>query len=359
MAASNEIRFKIGADTSALSSGFAKAQSIAAIAGAQIQKKLGLRDAVKGMFVGLGIGSVDAISNIVVSPFRRGAEAAREMADLTSGLYQTTIRLFGAIGGPQKELELKQRQLRDISVDIQMAQKLASELESNPINFISQEGRDAMRQANQEVKTLIQKQADLNAEIEITKRSRAEAAAKIIRDARVEADVAKVQLERRGKLAELQARMNGLSREAVSLHKKFGGAGPEVAGNLAQQAAIIDQIAILKSQAQQDAQQSTFNAGSAIAGAPRRLRSRGKSEAERIATRGANYIQQAEEAARKGMSPSYVAKLTSLGERDMKAAGQKMQSATALVNSDSNVKSAIINSASELKEIRKNLEIDE
>jgi hypothetical protein len=359
MAASNEIRFKIGADTSALSSAFVKAQSIAATAGAQIEKKLGLKDAVKGMLVGLGIGSVDAISNLVVAPFRRGAEAAKDMADLTAGLYQTTIRLFSAMGGPQREMELKKKQLKDMAVDIEMAQRLASELESNPINWVSQEGRDAIRDANKEVKGLIQKQADLGAEIEITKRSREEEAAKIMRDARTESAVAKAQLDRRGKVAELQERLNGLIREGAILHEKFGGSGPEVSRNLAQQAAILDQIELVKAQARRDAQQSTFNSGAAIAGAPRRLRSRGQSEAERIATRGANYIQQAEEAARKGMSPSYVAKLTSLGERDMKAAGQKMQSATALVNSDSNVKSAIINSASELKEIRKNLEQDE
>lgn len=62
MAASEEIRFKIGADTSALSAGFAKAASIAATAGKQIEKKLGLQDAFKASAVALGL-SVDKIAN--------------------------------------------------------------------------------------------------------------------------------------------------------------------------------------------------------------------------------------------------------------------------------------------------------
>ena len=58
MAASSEIRFKIGADTSALSKAFVGAQSVAAAAGARLQKTFGLKDAMKGIFQGIGIGSV-------------------------------------------------------------------------------------------------------------------------------------------------------------------------------------------------------------------------------------------------------------------------------------------------------------
>jgi hypothetical protein len=55
MAASNEIRFRIGADTSSLSRGFQQAQSVAAAAGKQLEKKFGLRDSMKNLVAGLGL----------------------------------------------------------------------------------------------------------------------------------------------------------------------------------------------------------------------------------------------------------------------------------------------------------------
>lgn len=81
----NEVRFKIGADTSSLSRGFAVAQTLAAQAGKAIHKKLGLQDAFKSTVLALGL-SVDKIAEKIAEmwtggsqdAWRSGLEAAQE-----------------------------------------------------------------------------------------------------------------------------------------------------------------------------------------------------------------------------------------------------------------------------------------
>jgi hypothetical protein len=71
MAASSEVRFKIGADTSALSRAFVQAETIAAAAGQQIHKKLGMKDAFKSGVLALGL-SIEKISEKIAAIFTGG-----------------------------------------------------------------------------------------------------------------------------------------------------------------------------------------------------------------------------------------------------------------------------------------------
>ena len=71
MAASSEVRFKIGADTSALSRAFVQAETIAAAAGQQIHKKLGMKDAFKSGVLALGL-SIEKISDKIAAIFTGG-----------------------------------------------------------------------------------------------------------------------------------------------------------------------------------------------------------------------------------------------------------------------------------------------
>lgn len=71
MAASSEVRFKIGADTSALSRAFVQAETIAAAAGQQIHKKLGMKDAFKSSVIALGL-SIEKISEKIAAIFTGG-----------------------------------------------------------------------------------------------------------------------------------------------------------------------------------------------------------------------------------------------------------------------------------------------
>ena len=71
MAASSEVRFKIGADTSALSRAFVHAETIAEAAGQQIHKKLGMKDAFKSGVLALGL-SIEKISEKIAAIWTGG-----------------------------------------------------------------------------------------------------------------------------------------------------------------------------------------------------------------------------------------------------------------------------------------------
>lgn len=94
MSASNEVRFKIGGDTSALSRAFIQAQSIAAAAGKQLHKKLGLQDAFKSTVLALGI-SIDKIAEKIANVFSGGSgeqwEAALSAAENTSRIIEEAM----------------------------------------------------------------------------------------------------------------------------------------------------------------------------------------------------------------------------------------------------------------------------
>ena len=79
MSASSEIRFKIGADTSALSRGLMQAETIAASAGSAIKKKLSMKDAFKSGVLALGL-SIEKLSENLAEMFTGGSQAAWKSA---------------------------------------------------------------------------------------------------------------------------------------------------------------------------------------------------------------------------------------------------------------------------------------
>jgi hypothetical protein len=161
MAASSEIRFKIGADTSALSKAFVGAQSVAAAAGARLQKTFGLKDAMKGIFQGIGIGSVQAITDIVIAPFKHAAERAKAVATLTDQLRENTFKWLGALGGPTRELELQVKHVNDLNTDIEKQRALVAQLNANPLRFLTEANREELSNAETALDELIKKQDDM------------------------------------------------------------------------------------------------------------------------------------------------------------------------------------------------------
>lgn len=75
MSASSEIRWKIGADTSAFSRSMVGLQSIAAAAGKQLHKKFGLQDAFKSSVLALGL-SIEKIKDSIAELFTGGSQEA-------------------------------------------------------------------------------------------------------------------------------------------------------------------------------------------------------------------------------------------------------------------------------------------
>jgi hypothetical protein len=101
MAASSEVRFKIGADTSALSRAFTTAETIAAAAGKQIGKKFGLQDAFKSSFVTLGLSIENVAEKIAAlwtggdpEKWKTALDAANDSARI---IEESTLRRMSTV----------------------------------------------------------------------------------------------------------------------------------------------------------------------------------------------------------------------------------------------------------------------
>lgn len=359
MAASSEIRFKIGADTSALSSAFVKVQSIAAVAGKQIERKFSLKGAFKGMMVGLGIGSVDAIADTIVRPFQLGMERAKDLLSLTTRLRDLTTQEIVAKGGRKTGIDAMKKEVNDLSRDIDAQQKLVTALD-NPIAKVNSMAANLLREAEQELVNLKVRQAEiqskLNIDIDAAKRATSEWA----REQSVLQDIADAELRDAGDREKLQIRLNHLQKEFVRIVRRGDIGTDKERQNTGQQFAIQNQLKLLQEKSGQQLATAISGLGANLAGAKPnqpKPRPRGRSEAERIADRGAAFGLQAEEALRTGKSPEFVASLASKANRDLSAAGDKAaQQASLVKKEDAAALGGIFEKAvNELKEIRKNL----
>lgn len=237
MAFGSEIRFKIGGDTSALSKAFVQAQSVAATAAQQIRKKFELKDAFKGLMQGIGIGSVDAVANAVLAPFQAAEERARKMASLTGDLLQTTLRTIGAIGGPSRELSIKQQQVRDMTRDIEDQKKLIGELRSNPLTFLREESRALLSQAEDELSNMIKRQAELGAEIQIAVVQENRRTQSLQRQAELQGQLHDAEMRYGSAFEKIQLRKRALQEEYNQLQKQ-GALPSTLQANLNEQAAL-------------------------------------------------------------------------------------------------------------------------
>lgn len=239
MAFSSEIRFKIGADTSAFSKGMVQLQSIAGAANKTIERRFGMKEAFKGILQGVGIGSVKAIEQAVQGPFIRAMETAKEMASLTAATLQSTLKNIGNAGGPQRQLQLQRQELKDMNVDIAAQKKLVADLNGRPLNMFSEASRAAIKEAETGLNEMIKRQAELGAEIDIAVREEKRKTAAITAQANVEGALAMAEIQHKNELEKLDIRRAGLEKEYAVLQKQ-GAAGSTLAEKQKEIAAVAD-----------------------------------------------------------------------------------------------------------------------
>jgi hypothetical protein len=357
MAASSEIRFKIGADTSALSSAFVKAQSMAAVAGKQIERKFGFKDAFKGLMTGMGIGSVDAIADAVVRPFQLGMDRAKDMLAMTTRMREISNNEVIANSGRKTGIEVLRKEVRNLNVDIEMQQKLVNELNANPINFINGQATALVREAEQELLNMKVRQAEIVSQVNIDTKATARATAEWAREQDLLGNLAEAELREAGDREKLQIRLNHLVRDYKRIVARGDIGTDKERNNLGQQFAIQNQLKLLGKKSSEEQTAPLVELGASFAGRdPGRTpkpRPRGRSEMERIADRGMAFQAQADEALRTGRSPGFIANLARKGSRDLGAAGEK---AGMIDKKDAQALGGIFQKAvTELQEIRKNL----
>lgn len=361
MAFSSEIRFKIGGDTSALSKSLVAAQSVAATAGKTLEKKLGLKDAVKGLFQGIGIGSVDAIADAVVRPFELAYERSKNILSLTTRTREIALKEIEANGSNRDTIKARKTEVNDLSREIEIQQKLVEDLNSNPINFVSPRGLALLQEAEAELVNLQVRQAEVMSQINIARRAQTRESAQWARNESLGIDLGEAELRDASDREKLQIRLNSLQREYGVIARE-GNLGTEKdRKNVSEQFATERAIAQLAHKKQKELAAAQVSAGAALAGRdPSRIpqpRSRGRSERERLADRGVGLLRQAEEAIRTGQSPDFVARLTSRARADLTTAGGKVEASTARVaRADAEaVGSKIVETNKILTEIRQNL----
>lgn len=208
-----------------------------------ITKKFGLKDAMRGLFQGLGLGGVDAIASAVVAPFKSGAEHAKALAALTADIYQNTLRWVGAIGGPTRELDLQVKQVAEMNRDIAMQRQLVQDLNANPINLLTEEGRNTIRDAESGLMDLIKKQAELATTVEIAALQENRRTEALQRSGVHAAALAKLELMHAAEGRKFDEKRLALRKEFEVLQKQ--GALPSVLqANLNAQRALNDEEAI-------------------------------------------------------------------------------------------------------------------
>lgn len=118
MGASSEIRYKIGADTSAFSKSMVALGTIAEGAGRAIERKLGLKDAFKSTVIALGI-SIDKIAQKIAQiwtggsqeAWKAGLDAATQTTDLILEKQLARLDTARQIAAIEKEMATNARDL--------------------------------------------------------------------------------------------------------------------------------------------------------------------------------------------------------------------------------------------------------
>lgn len=353
MAASSEIRFKIGADTSALSKAFVGLQSVAATAGAQIQKKLGLKDAMKGIFQGIGIGSVEAISQAIVRPFELGYERAKDMLGVTTRLREITTAEITAGAGRNVILRETKREINDLNTDIGLQRQLVADLNGNPLTFTNPTSLAMLREAEQTLGNLIVRQAELTSKLTTEEKIREKTVNDWARGQITLEEINNAELRDAGERVKIQIRLNALVADYNRLAKRGDTKTAAGDANVASQFALRAQLAQLDKQAREQRSATLSGLGQSVAG----TRTGGRSEAQRLADRGASRLATAESAAMSGASPAYIAALTAQANRDFKTVGGKIGTATSgVAKTDANdLGSQLVAANQTLKNIEKNL----
>ena len=80
-----------------------------------LERSLGLHHAVKGLFMGIGIGSVEKAVESIVEPWKEAAKAAEEVEKYTAESYELSIKIRDLYIGAAEKLTLEGQELRRLN----------------------------------------------------------------------------------------------------------------------------------------------------------------------------------------------------------------------------------------------------
>ncbi len=254
----------------------------------------------------------------------RIADAQRELTRIGIGPQEKLVAAYEDAALAESRLdEAKQRGAETTELELTYIDKRRALREANIetdralLDFATKEAEAARQEAEQ-----LDRQSDTIAEIN--------------RGRDLATKLAELELRKASDLEKIQANLLSLREREKALVAKAGPGNdtPELASNRAAQSALTNQVGIVQRDALEErdalaarARAETINLGRGLAGSRpdlvRAPRTRGRSERERIADRGAAFAARADEAVRTGASPDYVASLRQKSAADFEKAGGK------------------------------------
>jgi len=317
----------------------------------------------------------------------RAAEATRDrlaaearIADLKEAQLRASERIADAqralerigMGGPQAKLTAAFEDAARAEGRLEDARQRGIETTELELAYISSRAtlKQAQIDADQSLADFAAKEAEASRRETEEMEKQSNAIAEINRQRDLSTKLSAIELNNGTELAKVQAKLADLREREKALIAKAGPGNdtPELASNRAAQSALTNQVPIIQRDALRERDElaareraEMINLGRGLAGSRPDLvrppRTRGRSERERIADRGAAFAARADAAIRSGASPAYVASLTAAANRDFKTVGGKVATSTSAVARDDamGLKSELVSANKTLADISKNL----
>jgi len=356
MAFTAEVKAKLGLDTTEFQRGLTKATAQVGAAGQDINRKLsrafGAGDVFKGLLQGIGIGSVQQITDLIVRPFEMATQRAKEMESFTGSMAEITRKEISAINGINAEMRMLEKHASDINIEMGIQQRLIDDLRGNPLTFINDASMQMLLEAERALRQMQIDQAKMHSDAKVGAVMRRRQTDAVMAEGKLQGEIAAIE-RRRG--SEREKEIVRIRKINADLKKAYQTGRPtaEIAGLWNQQGASANRLAQLNANARREMADLTVSSGAAAAG-----KSKGpRTELERIADRGADFKAKAERAAMLG-NRGDAARFAAAAVQDFAAVGRKKQFGSSLVaKSDADVLHSEILSASEsLKKAARELE---
>ena len=174
-----------------------------------VERSFGVKHLMKGLLMGMGMGGIEQIKDLIVGPFERAAEEAKRIQEVTAAGLASEQGVYSAKGGLTKKLELGKQNFKDLTREIEITKRTIAEFESNPLRFTNPGEMALLSQQKDILAGLMQQYQQIGSENDLMKYELKEQNAELSRQHATANEIAMV---RRGQLTEERAALQELER---------------------------------------------------------------------------------------------------------------------------------------------------
>lgn len=338
MAFTSEVTARLNLDKSAFDRGMTQVVASVGKAGAEINSRLekafSFKDVFKGLMQGIGIGSVQQIIGTVTGYFENQARSAQALEERTGKAVDAQRTYALSVASVSDRYKILRKQVGDLNVDIEMQQKLVSDLRDNPLTFINESSRKELQDAEKKLGEIQDRRDQILLQIDHEKEANRKANQDWARAENNKQELRDAELRDASELQKKQIELNQLVKEYTRLKRIGRLGGEEERQNLTAQFETRQKIALIQKAAQQELAATYVSVGrEAVTGQMQPRRPRGRTETERIADRAAESEMRMREAILKG-DKAGVQLYAQRAVSDYTKAGKRIEDATSVVKKD-------------------------